>query len=91
MKTYKYKPYYEYNGPSRASPLREELSLDDQERNIAFFYTDVEEYFEDDITASVSKEHDGTLVVTTLLEKKECDDIIAKILNNLDLFARRKL
>ena len=89
MNTYKYMPYYQYNGPTIDNPLREELSLEDQERNKLFFYTDVENYFEDDSSASVYKEKDGTVVINTILPKEECDKIVADLLRALDLLAKK--
>ncbi|OUM73742.1 hypothetical protein AUC60_11770 [Pseudomonas caspiana] len=85
MNTYKYRPYYQYNGPSASNPLREMLTDDEQERSISLFYTDVLSRFEDDY-AVISRDAEGVLSIQTLLPKQECDDRIAQLLTALDLY-----
>lgn len=41
MPTFKYKPYYQYKGPTRTTPLREELSLDEAEKRIKCFFEEI--------------------------------------------------
>lgn len=88
MNTYKYRPYYQYNGPSVSQPLREKLSDEDQERNIKLFYEDVQSMFEDE-NAAFSIDSEGVVSVQTDIPKQECDDRIAKILVSPDLYGNK--
>ncbi|WP_122688861.1 hypothetical protein [Pseudomonas viridiflava] len=84
MNTYSYKPYYEYDGPTANNPLREELSPEDQRRNIDLFYIDVQNRFEDE-EALISRADDGVVSIQTSLPKQKCDEWVAEILISLDL------
>ncbi|MNF41765.1 hypothetical protein D3C85_699040 [compost metagenome] len=88
MNTYKYAPYYEFKGPKASNPLREELSKDDQERNIELFYTDVLNIFEDE-KAVISRDVNGVVSIQSDLIEKDCDERIKAILNSLDLYAKK--
>ncbi|WP_033834146.1 hypothetical protein [Pseudomonas syringae] len=88
MNSFKYKPYYSYNGPTASDPLREPLSNEDEQRNIELFYTDAINAFEDD-DAVVTKDQDGIITIQTDLPKQECDGRIAQILTSLDLLGRK--
>lgn len=88
MNTYKYAPYYNFNGPEPSNPLREELSKDDQERNIELFYTEVMSIFEDE-KAVISIDANGVVSIQTDLNEKDCDKRIKAILNSLDLYAKK--
>lgn len=88
MNTYKYAPYYEFNEPKASNPLREELSTDDQERNLELFYTDVLNIFEDE-NAVISRDANGVVSIQSDLIEKDCDERIKAILNSLDLYARK--
>ncbi|MEE5131405.1 hypothetical protein V2J82_13225 [Pseudomonas alliivorans] len=88
MNIFRYKPYYQYNGPTPYDPLKEELSSEDQERNIALFYTDVINAFEDD-DAVVQRDEEGAISIQTNLSKNECDKRIEQILTSLDLLGKK--
>lgn len=88
MNVFRYKPYYRYDSPSSANPLREELSPEDQERNINLFYEDVINTFEAD-DAAVSRDQQGIVTIETCLSKKQCDDQVAEILTSLDLYGHK--
>lgn len=86
MPTYKYKPYYKFNGPTRAEPLREELSANEVRQRLELFTREVRCYFED-LSAKLEFEADGALLVTTDLSQKDCDARVKRCLNSLDLYA----
>ena len=88
VNTYKYTPYYEFKGPEASNPLREQLSKDDQERNIELFYSDALNIFEDE-EAVVSRDENGVVSIQSDLIEKVCDDRIKAILNSLDLYAKK--
>ncbi|WP_397459075.1 hypothetical protein AB3464_04645 [Pseudomonas asplenii] len=88
MNTYKYTPYYSFNGPTASDPLREELSVEDQHRNLELFFTEVVNIFDDSETI-ISKEGGNTVIVETNVTEKECDERIKNVLNSLDLFAKK--
>ncbi|WP_323158863.1 hypothetical protein [Pseudomonas viridiflava] len=88
MNSFKYKPYYQYNGPTADDPLKDQLSPEDQERNIVLFYTDVINAFEDG-DAVVQRDKEGAISIQTHLSKKDCDERIAQILTSLDLLGRK--
>lgn len=84
MPTFRYKPYYQYNGPTHSDPLREELSPDEAEERIRCFFEEIEHYFEENI--SVKRE--GEIVsITGEIKQNDCDEVVKKCLNSLDLFA----
>ena len=82
MNTYKYSSYYK-NGKTS-----EELSKEEQERNIGLFYTDVVSTFEDG-DEIISIDDKGIVSIQTTLDEKECDDMIAKVAIALDLFPKK--
>jgi len=88
MNTYSYKPYYKYDGPKINDPLREELPLEDQQRNIDLFYTDIQNRFEDE-EALISRTDDGVVSIQTSIPKQKCDEWVAEILTSLDLLCHR--
>lgn len=88
MNTYRYKPYYHYNGPSIGDPLRERLTHDNEERNIELFYADVLSTFEAD-EAVITRDDEGVVSIQTYLPKQDCDARVAQLLINLDLFGSK--
>lgn len=86
MNIFKYEPYYKFFGPSLSDPIGEELSQEDQERNIGFFYDDVQNTFADDC-AVVSKDSGGIVSIETTLSKDVCGRRVEKILISLKLSA----
>lgn len=86
MPTFKYKPFYQYNGPTLKNPLREELSLGEAEKRIRCFFEEIEHYFEEDITI---KKEDDIALITGEIKQEDCDKAVRKCLNNLDLFANK--
>ena len=89
MPIFKYKPYYEYSGPTRSDPFRELLSEDEVEQNMKYFYEHMEYAFAG--TDAVFKTDDtGTVSIhTEILSEQECDERMKKHLNSLDLFANK--
>jgi hypothetical protein len=88
MPTYKYAPYYQYDGPTRAEPTREELSTEDVEQRLDLVAQEIGAYFED-VPARVEVGPDDIVCVTTDLSRKDCDDRVKRCLNSLDLYARK--
>jgi hypothetical protein len=88
MNTYKYLPRYSYSGPTLTDPFREELSIEEQARNIELFYTDVVNQFEE-FGDVVSRDNDGVVSITTTMHEQKCDKLVKGILNGLDLFCRK--
>lgn len=88
MATYKYRPYYQFNGPSHSEPMREELPTKDIEQRLALFFSEIGTYFDDD-TAQIEPTPDGIICVTTNLTSSHCDDQVKRCLNTLDLYARK--
>ena len=72
MNTYKYSSYY------KIGLTFEELSKEEQERNIGLFYTDVVSLFEDG-DEIISMDDNGIVSIQTTLDEKECDDLVAKV------------
>lgn len=87
MSTFKYKPFYQYNGPTHSDPLRDELSPEEAEDRVRCFFEDIENSFEE---GSVSIKKDGDLVlISGELSQQKCDGAVKKLLNSLDLFAKK--
>lgn len=86
MSTFKYKPYYKYDGPTHSNPLREELSQVEAEERVRCFYIDIVHYFDEDIDIN----QEGDLVsISGDIKQSDCDELVKKCLNNLDLFAQK--
>jgi hypothetical protein len=88
MPTYKYQPYYQYSGPTRAEPDRERLSEDDVEHRLTKFQEEISNFF-NDIEVSIKTEPGNILCLTTEINKMDCDDRVKRCLNELDLYARK--
>ncbi|ELM6621672.1 hypothetical protein Q2Y23_002636 [Vibrio fluvialis] len=88
MSTYKYNPYYHYNGPTHAQPLREELTVEESESRIELFFSELENYF-GDISVVINRLPSNIVEITTDLTQTECDEIVKQCLNSLDLFAHK--
>jgi hypothetical protein len=87
MPLYKYQPFYEYDGPTHAQPFRDELSSDEAEENIEGFYSEIENYFDDD--AKFERKEDGFIYITSNVTQAECDEQVKRCLNGLDLYANK--
>jgi len=86
MPKYKYKPYYQHDGPTHSNPLREELSPEEADERVRCFFKDIAYYFEEGI--SIKKE--GDLVsITGEIKQEDCDDAVKRCLNRLDLFGSK--
>ncbi|RUO27876.1 hypothetical protein CWE12_13140 [Aliidiomarina sedimenti] len=86
MSTFKYKPYYKFDGQTHSSPSREELSPEEAEERVRCFFEDIAHYFEDNI--AINKE--GDLVsISGDIKQSDCDELVKKCLNSLDLFAHK--
>ena len=89
MPIFKYKPHYEYFGPTRSDPFRELLPEDQVEQNIRYFYDHLEYAFAG-TDAVIKTESTGTVsIATENLSEQECDERMKKHLNSLDLFAKK--
>jgi hypothetical protein len=88
MPTFQYEPYYQYKGPTRAEPAREELSPEDVAHRLELFANEIGAYFED-VTTRIDFSAGGILSVTTDLSPMDCDDRVKRCLNSLDLYARK--
>lgn len=88
MPTFKYRPYYFYNGPSLAEPFRQQLNEEVVLRNMGCFFTEVGVYFED-IGAQVEPLGGGVIGITTDASQVDCDERVKKCLNSLDLYAQK--
>lgn len=88
MPQFKYKPYYYYNGPTHAEPLREELSEDAVSRNMGLFIEEIGNYFAD-LGAIVEPLSDGCIGITAEITEEDCDARVKRCLNNLDLYATK--
>ena len=76
MSTFKYKPYYKYDGPTSSNPLREELSLEQVEERLRCFFEDIIHYFEEDITVDI----EGDLVsISGDIKQSDCDDLVKNV------------
>ena len=87
MPVYKYRPYYSYR-PSVIDPLVEELSEEEVERNIRLLDDDLINSFEESEEAVISSEN-GVVAITSDLTEARCDEIMAKCLSGLHLFAEK--
>ncbi|MBM9912912.1 MULTISPECIES: hypothetical protein [Stenotrophomonas] len=88
MAEFKYKPYYAFNGASRADPFRDHLEKEEVERNLRLFFDEIGYYFEGG-QCMIERDDDGVLSITTDLAEPECDERVKRCLNGLDLFATK--
>jgi hypothetical protein len=89
MPVFKYKPYYQYDGPTHSDPFREELSPEEADEHIESFFQEIEQYFDED---SVDLKMEGDLIsITGEINENDCDEVVKKCLNSLDLFANKVL
>ena len=88
MSTYKYQPYYQYDGATRAQPFKEELTQEEITFNIESFFSDIDYYFSDGV-AALERVSTNCLEVTTDISEAECDEIVKHCLNSLDLYAKK--
>lgn len=86
MSTFKYKPLYKYDGPTHSNPLREELSPEEAKERLRCFFEDIVHYFDESI--AVSKEGD-IVSISGDIKQSDCDELVKKCLNSLDLFAKK--
>jgi len=87
MPLYKYQPYYKYDGPTHAQSFRDELSPEEEEFNLECFFSEVEDYFDD--KAKFERQEDGFIFITSDVTQTECDELVKRCLNSLDLYANR--
>lgn len=85
MPTYKYRPYYQFNGPTASNPFREEKTPEEVEQSLEFFYSELTNHF-GDIPHQVHK-FDGIVSVTADIPEEKCDSLVANCLNDNDLYA----
>jgi hypothetical protein len=86
MPTFKYKPYYQYDGPSFSHPFREELLPEEVNERLRCFFEDIAHYFDENIT--IKKEGD-LISISGEIKQENCDETVKKCLNDLDLFAKK--
>lgn len=87
MPSFRYEPYYEYSGPTRADPFRELLSDEGVQRNREWFFAHIDGCFAG--TDAVVAIADGIVSIETNMPEADCDDIVKRHLNAFDLFARK--
>lgn len=93
MNRFTYRAYYQYNGPSRADPLRKEKSAEEVERALTLFPLDLEHYLSQGST--VETPHRQTdpcssyVTVVTLGDEPQVDEVVKRCLGTLDLFAEK--
>lgn len=88
MATYTYKPYYVYSGPARSQPFRKELTAEEIEKNLAFFFNNLDSHFVG-TDAVVRRTDADTVSVQTTHPEDKCDEILKGLLDHLDLFAHK--
>lgn len=88
MSIYKYQPYYQYNGAILAQPFRKELTQEEINYNLESFFSDIDSYFEDG-TATFERLLENHLEITTDISETECDELVKRCLNSLDLYAHK--
>lgn len=86
MNTFKYKPYYKYDGPTHSNLLCEELSPEEAEERVRCFFEDIVHYFEENI--AINKEG-GIVSISGDIEQSDCDELMKKCLNSLGLLAHK--
>jgi hypothetical protein len=87
MPVFKYKPYYHYDGPTHSDPFREELRPEEADEHIESFFLEIEQYFDED---SVDLKKEGDLIlITGEINENDCDEVVKRCLNSLDLFAKK--
>ena len=84
MKTYSYRPYYQ--GPTLSNPMRDDLSIYEQEQKLEALYIDTNTHFED-IGCIVKRNSIGLISITTDMPEKDCHEIMKGLLISLDLRA----
>lgn len=87
MSVFKYKPYYQYDGPTHSQPFREELSEEEAEERVGYFFEEIGNYFEEN-SVTIKKEGD-IVAITGEINQEDCDERVKRCLNSLDLFARK--
>jgi hypothetical protein len=90
MPVFKYQPYYEYNGPTKSDPFREELSADQIKRNMSLFFDEIGSCFSD-VGATIEPVGGGFIGITADITQADCDARVKRCLNSLDLFANKAL
>ncbi|HFG1874730.1 TPA: hypothetical protein ACGF19_003728 [Vibrio cholerae] len=88
MSTYKYNPYYYYNGPTHTDPWREELSEDESNSRIEEFFNRIESYF-NGFEVTINRLSNNVVEIKGNFSEKTCDDNVKECLNKLDLFAHK--
>jgi len=87
MNIFKYRPYYQYDGPTHSDPFREELSPEGADDRVESFFLEIEQYFDEECT---NLKQEGDLVlITSENNENECDESVKRCLNSLDLFANK--
>ena len=88
MPLFKYEPYYQYNGPTRSQPFRQELEKDEIDRNMNLFFTEIGMHFAD-VVAKVERLSESVVGISSEITQDDCDARVKKCLNSLDLFANK--
>ena len=88
MPTFRYQPYYKYNGPTLSQPFREELRAEQVQHNMDLFFQDIGHYFTD-VGATIEPIDEGFIAITADITQADCDERVKRCLNALDLFANK--
>lgn len=88
MPVIRYHPYYKYNGATLSDPFREELSDEQATKNIQIFFGELRSHFED-VAATLTPDGEGSILISSELAERDCDERVKRCLNSLDLFAAK--
>lgn len=88
MTTFKYKVYYEYDGPSKAAPLRQKKNQDEIDEALERVEFELSIFLDDDNSSiSVTPESPTSLILEVATSKREeiFNMALTKCLGGLDL------
>lgn len=91
VQRFRYRAYYEYGGPSHASPFRTELTGDELDDALSSFPQHLQHYLEPTATIEADRYQPGSrsrvFSVVTGRTREITNGAVAKCLNTFDLFA----
>jgi hypothetical protein len=88
MSTYIYKPYYDYNGPTKSEPFRARKSADEQTQCFGNFHKELEHHFSD-VEHEIRWSGRGEVSIAVAISEEECDARVKVCLNDNDLYAHK--
>ncbi|CAN7790376.1 hypothetical protein LJR034_009051 [Caballeronia sp. LjRoot34] len=91
VQRFQYRAYYEYNGPSRVSPFRTELSADEVDDTLSLFPQHLEHYLKPTAIVDASDYCPGSrsrlFSIVTGRSHEATNGAVASCLNRFDLYA----